>query len=96
MKTTLNIDASTYGSVSLLARVQDNTHLYFFGWNDAMGEWMIAVRNGPTVTILATSAPYSLVYNQDYVVRADVQLQRLLRRGRPSRHGTEDQGHQTQ
>jgi hypothetical protein len=69
---TLNIDAISTGSASLLARVQDNTHLYFFGYNVALGEWMIALRNGPTVTILATSAPFALVPNHDYTARADL------------------------
>jgi subtilase family serine protease len=69
---TLNIDSLSSGSASLLARVQDNTHLYFFGYNVALGEWMIAVRNGWNVTILATSAPFALQYNQDYTVRADL------------------------
>jgi subtilase family serine protease len=69
---TLNIDAISTGSASLLARVQDNAHLYFFGYNVALGEWMIAVRNGPAVTILATSAPFALVPDQDYTVRADL------------------------
>jgi hypothetical protein len=69
---TLNIDAISTGSASLLARVQDNTHLYFFGYNVALGEWMIALRNGPTVSILATSAPFALVPDQDYTVRADL------------------------
>jgi hypothetical protein len=69
---TLNIDGLSTGSASLLARVQDNTHLYFFGYNVALGEWMIALRNGPTVSILATSAPFALVPDQDYTVRADL------------------------
>ncbi|HKI34842.1 MAG TPA: hypothetical protein VKA46_23495 [Gemmataceae bacterium] len=69
---TLNIDAFSAGSASLLARVQDNTHLYFFGYNVALGEWMIALRNGATVTILATSAPYAFQFDQDYTVRADL------------------------
>ena len=69
---TLNVNSSTSGSVSLLARVQDNTHLYFFGYNVALGEWMIALRDGSTVTILATSAPYQLVFGQDYTVKANL------------------------
>jgi hypothetical protein len=69
---TLNIDAFSTGSASLTAREQDNTHLYFFGYNIALGEWMIALRNGSTVTILATSAPYTLQADQDYTVRADL------------------------
>ncbi len=52
--------------------MQDNTHLYFFGYNVALHEWMIAMRNGPTVTILATSAPFALNMDQDYTVRADL------------------------
>ena len=69
---TLEIDAISTGSASLLARVQDTTHLYFFGYNVALGEWMIAMRNGPTVTILATSAAFNLQADQDYTVRADL------------------------
>jgi hypothetical protein len=69
---TLNIDAISTGSASLTAREQDNTHLYFFGYNVALGEWMIALRNGSAVTILATSAPYTLQADQDYTVRADL------------------------
>ena len=69
---TLNVNSRTSGSVSLLARVQDNTHLYFFGYNVALGEWMIALRDGSTVTILATSAPYHLVFGQDYTVKANL------------------------
>ena len=69
---TLDIDASSSGSASLLARVQDTTHLYFFGYNVALGEWMIALRNGATTSILATSAPYALKFDQDYTVRADL------------------------
>jgi len=69
---TLNIDVSSTGSASLLARVQDNTHLYFFGYNVALGEWMIAKRYGSTVTILATSAPYAFSFDTDYTVRADL------------------------
>ncbi len=69
---TLNIDAISTGSASLTAREQDNNHLYFFGYNVALGEWMIAIRNGPNVTILATSAPFALAADQDYTVRADL------------------------
>ncbi len=54
---TLNIDQISSGSASLLARVQDNSHLYFFGYNIPLGEWMIAMKNGNTTTVLATSAP---------------------------------------
>ncbi len=69
---TLNVDAISSGSANLLARVQDNSHLYFFGYNVALGEWMIARKNGTTVTILATSSPYALQFDQDYTVRADL------------------------
>ena len=69
---TLNIDPSSTGSASILARVQDNTHLYFFGYNVALGEWMIAKRNGSAVTILATSAPFAMTFGKDYTVRADL------------------------
>ena len=37
-----------------------------------LGEWMIALRNGSTVTILATSAPFNFQFGQDYTVRADL------------------------
>ena len=69
---TLNVDSFSVSSISLLARVQDNTHLYFFGYDVADGAWMIAKRNGSYVTTLALSAPYALRYFQDYTVRADV------------------------
>src|SRR5262249_40661256 len=59
---TLNIDPFGSGSVSLLARVQDNTHLYFFGYDIVDGAWMIAKRNGSTVTTLALSAPFAMQY----------------------------------
>ncbi len=69
---TLDIGSGSTGSASLLARVQDTTHLYFFGYNIQLGEWMIAKRNGSTTTILATSAPFTAYANQDYTVRAEV------------------------
>lgn len=69
---TLNIDFFSSGSASLAAREQDNNHLYFFGYNVALGEWMIAIKNGSTVTILGTSAPYTFSAGQDYTVRADL------------------------
>jgi hypothetical protein len=69
---TLNIDQYSSGSASLLARVKDNSHLYFFGYNIYLGEWMIAKKSGSTTTILATSAPASIYGNTDYTVRADV------------------------
>jgi hypothetical protein len=68
---TLNIH-SGFGSAGLLARVQDNTHLYYFGCNIALGEWMIAVANSSAVSILASSVPFALRVNQDYTVRADL------------------------
>jgi subtilase family serine protease len=69
---TLNLAAISTGSASLLARVQDTNHLYFFGYNVALGKWMIALDNGGTVTILATSATFALQAGQDYTVRADL------------------------
>jgi len=69
---TLNIGANSQGSASLLARVVDNTHLYFFGYNIALGKWMIAMRNGTTSTIIATSATYAVYPNRDYTIGADL------------------------
>jgi len=69
---TLNIDGSSTGSASLLARVQDNNHLYFFGYDIPMGEWIIAKKAGSTTTILAASAPYAALANTDYTVDAVV------------------------
>lgn len=69
---TLNFNANTYGSVSLTARETDNTHLYFFGYNVSLGEWMIAIRNGSVVNILATSAPMTVYANEDYLVQANL------------------------
>ncbi len=69
---TLSVAPGSTGSASLLARVQDSTHLYFFGYNVALGEWMIAMRNGSTVTILSTSAPTAIQYNQNYTVQANL------------------------
>jgi len=68
----LNIDSSSTGSASLLARVQDNSHLYFFGYNIYLGEWMIAKKNGTATNILATSSPYTVYGNQDYTVQANL------------------------
>jgi subtilase family serine protease len=67
---TLNIDINSTGSASLMARVQDNMHLYYFGYNIVLGEWMIAMRNGTTVKVLATSAPATVYGNVDYTVNA--------------------------
>jgi subtilase family serine protease len=69
---TLNIGQYSSGSASLLARVQDNSHLYFFGYNIPLGEWMIAKKSGTTTTILATSAPATVYANTDYTVTANV------------------------
>jgi hypothetical protein len=69
---TLNIGQFSTGSASLLARVQDNTHLYFFGYNIYLGEWMIAKKSGSTTTILATSAPATVYANTDYTVTANL------------------------
>jgi hypothetical protein len=65
---------SYLGSVSLLARVQDDNHLYFFGYNDYIGAWTIARKDGPGVTTtLAVGPQFYVPYYQDFVVRADVQ-----------------------
>jgi hypothetical protein len=70
---TVTLLNSYSGSVSLLARVQDDNHLYFFGYSTAYGAWFIARKDGPTVTtLLAVGAPFTAYYNQDYVVRADL------------------------
>jgi hypothetical protein len=69
---TLNIDQISTGSASLLARVQDNSHLYFFGYNIYLGEWMIAKKSGTTTTILATSTPATVYANTDYTVTANL------------------------
>ncbi len=69
---TLNIDQISTGSASLLARVQDNSHLYFFGYNIPLGEWMIAKKSGTTTTTLATSAPATVYADTDYTVTANV------------------------
>jgi hypothetical protein len=70
---TVTLTADYGGSLSLLARVQDDNHLYFFGYSSATGTWMIARKDGPGVTtVLATGAPFAMQANQDYIVRADV------------------------
>ncbi len=69
---TLNIDQISSGSASLLARVQDNSHLYFFGYDIPLGEWMIAKKAGTTTTILATSAPATVYADTDYTVSANL------------------------
>jgi subtilase family serine protease len=70
---TVTVLNSYSGSVSLLARVQDDNHLYFFGYNSALGAWTIARKDGPGVTtLLAAGAPFAIQDGQDYVVRADL------------------------
>jgi pectate lyase len=61
------------GSLSLMARVQDDNHFYFFGYSAADGAWFIARKDGPGVTtMLAVGAPFTAYYNQDYVVQVNL------------------------
>jgi hypothetical protein len=61
------------GTVTLLARVQDDSHLYFFGYSEGLGAWAIWRENGPgTTTLLARGAAFTMQPNVDYVVRADL------------------------
>jgi len=61
------------GSASLLARVVDDNHLYFFGYDIADQAWMIARKDGANVsTILALGAPFTAQYNVDYQVQANL------------------------
>jgi subtilase family serine protease len=62
-----------YGSASLLARVVDDNHLYFFSYNAYYGVWQIARKDGPYVTtVVASSLPYTAYYYTDYTVQANL------------------------
>jgi subtilase family serine protease len=71
---TLTFQRTYYGgNASLMARVVDDSHFYFFGYSAAMGTWFIARKDGSNVTtMLATGKPYTAYYNTDYVVQANL------------------------
>jgi hypothetical protein len=70
---TMTLLANNLGSLSLLGRVQDDNHLYFFGWNDYLNAWTIARKDGPGVTtLLAMGGTLPMSPGMDYTVRADM------------------------
>jgi hypothetical protein len=61
------------GSASLLARVVDDNHLYFFSYNGAYGVWQIAAKEGVNTTVVLASSNYYPAYTYtDYTVQANL------------------------
>jgi hypothetical protein len=48
----VNLDNMKAGGVNLLARMQDGSHGYAFGYDLTLGEWTIALENGLAVTTM--------------------------------------------
>jgi hypothetical protein len=66
------------GSISLMARVVDENHFYFFGYDVPDDAWIIARKDGPNVTtMLAVGTPFNMQLGVGYVVQANVDASSL-------------------